>query len=125
MPAAANLMLGFRACPVPDRWLFGGLPADKLYNLLACVIPWWQGKMQGISPIQPFSSNIRLENICKFSRLRENSLRSRARNSFRLFDRRREFGAKSILARRIAVERRLLLWESRPRTRSGGSQSMN
>jgi hypothetical protein len=31
--------------------------------------------------------------------------------SFRLFDRRREFGAKSILARRVAVERRLLLAE--------------
>jgi hypothetical protein len=34
MPAAANLMLGFRARPVPDRCLFGGLPADKVYNLL-------------------------------------------------------------------------------------------
>src|SRR5271163_2627444 len=38
-----------------------------------CRIPWWQGKMQGISPIRPFSAEIRLENICEFSDLRTNS----------------------------------------------------
>jgi hypothetical protein len=65
MPAAANLMLGFRACPVLDRWLFGGPPTREF--------------------------------ICA------------SREFIPLFDRRREFGAKSILARRVAVERRLLL----------------
>jgi len=38
--------------------------ADKFYNIPMCRIPWWQGKMQGISPIQPFFTKIRLENIC-------------------------------------------------------------
>jgi hypothetical protein len=39
-------------------------------------IPCWQGKMQGISPIQPLFAKFRRENVCYFSSLRENSLRS-------------------------------------------------
>src|SRR5271163_2410315 len=65
-----------------------------------CRIPWWQGKMQGISPIRPFSVDIRLENICEFSDLRMNSLCDRAGNLFAragnwfgLLDRSREFAA--------------------------------
>src|SRR5271170_4138410 len=69
-------------------------------------VPCWQGKTQGISPIQPLFAKIGLENFREFSHLRVNSLRGRAANlfgragnlfaragnSFRLFDRRREFG---------------------------------
>jgi len=43
-------------------------------------IPRWQGKMQGISLIQPFSAKISVENICEFSGLRANSLCGRAAN---------------------------------------------
>src|SRR5271168_4631237 len=38
--------------------------------------------MQGISPIQPIFSKIRLENLCEFSSLRDNSLRIGAGNLF-------------------------------------------
>jgi hypothetical protein len=38
--------------------------------------------MQGISPIQPLFTKIRLENIGKYSSLRENSLRRRAGTFF-------------------------------------------
>jgi hypothetical protein len=38
-------------------------------------IPWSQGKMQGISTIQPFFPKMRLENNCYFGSLGENSLR--------------------------------------------------
>jgi hypothetical protein len=38
--------------------------------------------MQGISPIQRFFRRIRLENICEFSYLRDNSLSGRAGNFF-------------------------------------------
>jgi len=41
-------------------------------------IPRWQGKMQGISLIQPFSAKISVENICEFSGA--NSLCGRAAN---------------------------------------------
>jgi hypothetical protein len=38
--------------------------------------------MQGISTIQPFFSNIRLENICEYNDLQTNSLRAGAGNFF-------------------------------------------
>jgi hypothetical protein len=41
----AGMMRVFRACP---RGLIPGL--------LTRYIPWWQGRKQGISPIQPFSA---------------------------------------------------------------------
>jgi hypothetical protein len=55
---------------------------DHFHGLPMCRIPWSQGKMQGISPIQPFFANIRLESICEFSYLRDNSLSRRAGNFF-------------------------------------------
>src|SRR5271170_4294368 len=45
--------------------------AGRFYSILKAIIPWWQGKMQGISPIQPFFAKIRLKNICEFSNLRD------------------------------------------------------
>jgi hypothetical protein len=65
--AAADLMRVFRACPVPDSRLLGGLPWMKFYNLLPCRIPCGQGKMQGISPNQAFFAKNRLENTREFS----------------------------------------------------------
>jgi hypothetical protein len=54
----------------------------QFYNLPACQIPWWQGKMQGISPIQPLFAKIGLENTCKYNSVRDNSLCDRAGNFF-------------------------------------------
>jgi hypothetical protein len=61
--------------------------------------------MQGISPIEPLFAKICLENICKFSRIREIPYAksqgiyfARAGKQFGLLDRNREFGAKSIRA---------------------------
>jgi hypothetical protein len=51
-----------------------GLASDQLYNALTWLIPWSQGKMQGISPIQPFFAKIRLENTCECNGLQTNSL---------------------------------------------------
>jgi len=56
MSAAASLMRVFRAWPVPDRRRPWRLAADNFYNLLARGIPWWQGKMQGISSIVFFEN---------------------------------------------------------------------
>ena len=42
-----------------------------------------QGKTQGISPIQPFSAKISLENICEFSSLQMNSLHGQRRELIR------------------------------------------
>jgi hypothetical protein len=42
---------------------------------LACRIPCWQGKKQGISAIRPLSAKIRVKNIRQFSSLQLNSLR--------------------------------------------------
>ena len=47
------------------------LAAGRFYRILKARIPWWQGKMQGISPIQPFVAKMRLKNICEFSNLRD------------------------------------------------------
>jgi hypothetical protein len=47
------------------------LAAGRFYRILKARIPWLQGKMQGISPIQPFFAKIRLKNICEFSNLRD------------------------------------------------------
>jgi hypothetical protein len=74
MLVLASMMRIIRACPVPDSRLLGGLPrlaAGRFYRILKARIPWWQGKMQGISPIQPFFAKIRLKNICEFSNLRD------------------------------------------------------
>src|SRR5271154_766711 len=49
-----------------------------IHGLLPCRIPWWQGKMQGILPIQPLFSKTHRKNICEFSNLRANSLLGRA-----------------------------------------------
>jgi hypothetical protein len=61
--------------------------------------------MQGISSNWPIFAKICPENICEFSSFRGKSLRdgagnqfARAGNRFRLFDRSREFGVKSIRA---------------------------
>jgi hypothetical protein len=43
-----------------------------------CSVPWSQGKMQGIWPIQPLFAKIRLENICESSSFETNSLRGYA-----------------------------------------------
>ena len=59
----------------PDDRLLGGFCRDLIHGPLTGRIPCWQGKKQGISAIQPFSANIRLENICESSDLRANSLR--------------------------------------------------
>ena len=45
----------FEHAPFPNGRLPGGLAADLIHSLLACRIPCGQGKMQGISAIQPFS----------------------------------------------------------------------
>jgi len=65
-------------------------------------IPCWQGKTQGISPIQPFFAKIRLENICECNGLQTNSLRigagnyfARAGNSFRPAGNLREFDPRA------------------------------
>jgi hypothetical protein len=74
-----------------------------IHGLLACQIPCWQGKKQGISTIRPIFARIRLENSCKFNVLRENSLRIEQGIYLReqgiiLWS--REFGAKPIRASR-------------------------
>jgi len=51
-------------------------------GLLMCWVPWSQGKMQGISPIQPLCARICLENIWETSSFETNSLRGRAGNYF-------------------------------------------
>jgi hypothetical protein len=79
MPAAA-IVMRVLGPSVPDSRPLGG--RELIHDLLMCRIPWWQGKMQGISPVRPFSAEIRLENICEFSDLRMNSLCDRAGNSF-------------------------------------------
>src|SRR5277367_4207453 len=71
MSAVASVIRVFRACPVPDNRLLGGLPMDKFPDLPPCRIPWWQGKKQGISRIQPLFAKISLENICNSRYLRE------------------------------------------------------
>lgn len=35
--------------PFPDARLLGKFAVDRFHNLQTCRIPWWQGKMQGIS----------------------------------------------------------------------------
>src|SRR5271156_4946755 len=71
MCAVASIIRVFRACPVPDNRLLGGLPMDKFPDLPPCRILWWQGKKQGISRIQPLFAKISLENICNSRYLRE------------------------------------------------------
>jgi hypothetical protein len=56
------------------------LASGQFYNALTWRIPWSQGKMQGISPIQPFLAKIRLENTCECNGLQTNSLRIGAGN---------------------------------------------
>src|SRR5271167_3888324 len=53
----------FEHAPFPDGRLPGGLAVDLIHSLLACRIPCGQGKMQGISAIQPFFAIFRIENI--------------------------------------------------------------
>src|SRR5271170_5887194 len=93
-------------------------------------VPCWQAKTQGLSPIQPLFAKIGLENFREFSHLRVNSLRgragnlfARAGNSFRLFDRRREFGRNR--SARLTGSLRARPWLSKCRrrgrsTRAGG-----
>jgi hypothetical protein len=52
--------------------VLGGLPRI-ITGLLMCKVPWSQGKMQGISPIQPLFAKIRLENFCESSSFETNS----------------------------------------------------
>ena len=78
----------FSSMPVPDRRLLGDAPLGLIHGLMTARIPWWQGKMQGISRIQPFFANIRIENISEFRYLRMNSLRRQSRE---FFCQRREF----------------------------------
>jgi hypothetical protein len=69
------MMRVFRACHLfPDRRLARRLGSEQFYNFWALRIPCWQGKMQGISPIQPLFAEIRVENLFELSYLRENSL---------------------------------------------------
>src|ERR1700677_1510675 len=56
-----SVMRVFRACPVRLPWR---LARGRIHELPTCRIPWWQGKMQGISPIQPLFAKIYRENIC-------------------------------------------------------------
>src|SRR5271154_6449420 len=53
----------FEHAPFPNGRLPGGLAADLIHSPMAWRIPCWQGKMQGISAIQPFFAINRLENI--------------------------------------------------------------
>ena len=78
----------FSSMPVLDRRLLGDAPRGLIHGLMTARIPWSQGKMQGISRIQPSLANIRLENISEFRCLRMNSLRRRSRE---FFCQRREF----------------------------------
>ena len=66
--------------PIPRQSAAWRLAEDLVHSFLMCLIPWWQGKMQGISPIQPSFAKVRLENIREFSSLQLNSLRGRAGN---------------------------------------------
>ena len=52
----------------------------QIHGLLTCVIPWWQGKMQGISSNWLVFAKICLENIREFSSFRGKSLRDGAGN---------------------------------------------
>ena len=57
MPVVASMMRYFEHASFPT------------VGSLAARPPCWQGKMQGISPIQPLFAKIRHENMCEFSRL--------------------------------------------------------
>jgi hypothetical protein len=59
----------------PEHRGFGFTPSAEPSSLLA-------GKKQRISPIQPFSANIRLDNNCDFSSLQITSLLDRTGNLF-------------------------------------------
>jgi len=57
MPVVASMMRYFEHASFPT------------VGSLAARPPCWQGKMQGISPIQPLFAKIRHENMCELSRL--------------------------------------------------------
>src|SRR5271169_11338 len=87
--------------------MFNSIRRSGFYGSVVWAIPWSQGKTQGISPNPPPFRETRLENICDSSSLPGNSLRGgagnffvHAGNYFRLFDRGRENGLKSIRSRR-------------------------
>src|ERR1700722_6266032 len=83
--------------------MMGRPPRRGMNSWIVGRIPWSQGKIQGISTIQPFFPKIRLENNCYSSSLRENPYAGSREfiracgELFDLFDWSREFGAKSIL----------------------------
>jgi hypothetical protein len=73
---SAQMRPRFEHAAIPRQSAPCRLDENLIPSLLMCRIPCWQGKMQGISSIQPFFARIRLENKRKISSLPLNSLRA-------------------------------------------------
>jgi hypothetical protein len=101
---ALIMMRVFRTCPFANSRLLGGWP--RINSTISWRAEFPAGrKNAGNFADQPLFAKICLENVCKFSRLRQESLRrvagnyfARAGKQFGLLDRNKEFGAKSIRA---------------------------
>ena len=80
--AVASMMRVFRACPFRTVGSWATSPRGLIYGLVMAMVPWSQGKMQGISRNQPSFAKIRLESISEFRCLRTNSLLDQSREFF-------------------------------------------
>jgi hypothetical protein len=129
-PMLRSLCAFFRACPVPEQSGPRRLASDQFYNLVAARIPWSQGKMQGISLIQPFlrenlsRKHLRIQPFAReFPTRRRRELFCASRESIRPLARSREFGAKSIRGKRISIVAPTRPFSTRQCRRSAADQA--